>query len=278
MPSRSERAALPHQAVRVVASLEALLGELGPREPFITSDSKSGSRFERVSYRGHPMVLKYVSLDDDWIMRGTGDLECRALRFFSSALAKRIPDRIDHATVAVAPNPSRRGHPGAVMLLRDVSGLLVPPGDATIDIEQHLRFIDNMPGLHATFWGWRDAVGLMPLPHHSPFLTPTMADVEARRGGTDPGPKAVGEGWRALDRAAPRTASTLRDLANDPGAPVTALEPTPHTLVQADWKLGNLGEHPDGRTILLDWDRVGEAPPTLDLSWYLAVNSARLPH
>lgn len=48
-------------------------------------------------------------------------------------------------------------------------------------------------------------------------------------------------------------------------------------MIHADWKLGNLGEHPDGRTILLDWDRVGAAPATFDLAWYLAVNCDRLP-
>jgi hypothetical protein len=84
-------------AVRVIPSLADLLADLGTREPFKTSDSLSGSRFERVRYEGEPMILKYVSLDDDWIMRGTGALDCRALRFFSSPLVDRIPESIDHA-------------------------------------------------------------------------------------------------------------------------------------------------------------------------------------
>jgi hypothetical protein len=276
--SASETVVAAPNAVRVIPSLEDLLAELGTREPFKTSDSKSGSRFERVRYHGQPMILKYVSLDDDWIMRGTGDLDCRALRFFSSKLIDRIPERIDHATVAVAPNVSRRGHRGAALLMRDVSAMLVLPGQTRIDIERHLRFIDHMAELHAAFWGWRDDVGLIPLAHHYTFLTPAMADLEAGRRGVDPVPRAVAEGWRALDRAAPRTAAMLRELARDPGPLVAALSKTPHTLVHADWKLGNLGEHPDGRTILLDWDRVGVAPATFDLAWYLAVNCDRLPH
>jgi hypothetical protein len=56
-------------AVRVIPSRADLLADLGTREPFKTSDSLSGSRFERVRYEGEPMILKYVSLDDDWIMR-----------------------------------------------------------------------------------------------------------------------------------------------------------------------------------------------------------------
>lgn len=265
-------------AVRLIPSLDELLAELDTREPFKTSDSLSGSRFERVRYQGEPMILKYVSIDDDWIMRGTGDLDCRALRFFSSKLVDLVPEHIDHATVAVAPNLSHRGHRGAALLQRDLSAMLVPPGGSRIDLEQHLRFLDHMAELHAAFWGWRDDVGLIPLAHHYTFLTPTMADLEAGVRGIDPVPRAVAEGWQALDLAAPRIAAMLHQLARDPWPLVAALSATPQTLVHADWKLGNLGEHPDGRTILLDWDRMGAAPATFDLAWYLAVNCDRLPH
>jgi thiamine kinase-like enzyme len=131
--------------------------------------------------------------------------------------------------------------------------------------------------LHSAFWGWRDDIGLIPLAHHYMFLTPAMAALEADRRGVDPVPRAVADGWRAMDRAEPRIAATLRQLACDPGPLVAALSATPQTLVQADWKFGNLGEHANGRTILLDWDRVGCAPATFDLAWYLAVNCDRLP-
>jgi aminoglycoside phosphotransferase (APT) family kinase protein len=48
--------------------------------------------------------------------------------------------------------------------------------------------------------------------------------------------------------------------------------------VHGDWKAANLGSHPDGRTVLLDFGEVpGEASPIADLSWYLALNSDLLP-
>jgi hypothetical protein len=47
--------------------------------------------------------------------------------------------------------------------------------------------------------------------------------------------------------------------------------------VAADWKMGNLGTHPDGRTILLDWAFPGAGPARWDLCRYLALNRARLP-
>src|SRR5262249_4309493 len=56
-----------------------------------------------------------------------------------------------------------------------------------------------------------------------------------------------------------------------------ALRATPQTFLHGDWKMGNLGHGPDGRTILLDWAWPGAGPACLDLAWYLALNAARLP-
>jgi thiamine kinase-like enzyme len=58
---------------------------------------------------------------------------------------------------------------------------------------------------------------------------------------------------------------------------VDALAATPATFLHGDWKMGNLGTHPDGRVVLLDWAYPGEGPPCWDLAWYLALNRARLP-
>ena len=67
-------------------------------------------------------------------------------------------------------------------------------------------------------------------------------------------------------------------LLDDPSPLVDALGRMPHTLVHGDWKAANLGSHPDGRTVLLDFGEVpGEASPMADLSWYLALNAALLP-
>lgn len=51
----------------------------------------------------------------------------------------------------------------------------------------------------------------------------------------------------------------------------------PLTLLHGDYKLGNLGTGPDGRSILLDWALPGQGPPCSDLAHYLCLNAARLP-
>lgn len=277
MLSTPERLPRSHDAVVVASSVDELLADVDERRPFKTSDSRSGSRFERVSTGGVPMILKYLCVDDDWIMRGTGDLDCRVLTLIESGVVDKLPECIDHAAVAAAPYVSQHGHRGAALLMRDVGHLLVPPGDAVIAPDSHRRYLEHMAALHAEWWGRADAVDAFPLAHHYTFLTPTMAVIEAERGGSDPVPKAVMQGWVALRHASPGMAATLGDLAADPGPLVAALRTTPLTLVHGDWKLGNMGEHADGRTVLLDWDRCGVAPATLDLAWYLAINCARLP-
>ena len=57
-----------------------------------------------------------------------------------------------------------------------------------------------------------------------------------------------------------------------------AIESTPQTLLIGDWKATNLGTRPDGRTILLDRAFPGVGPACSEIAWYLAINSARLPH
>jgi aminoglycoside phosphotransferase (APT) family kinase protein len=67
------------------------------------------------------------------------------------------------------------------------------------------------------------------------------------------------------------------ELLADPTPLLSGLRATPQTLVHGDWKAGNLGSHPDGCTILLDWALTGIGPGCLDLAWYICLNRVRLP-
>jgi hypothetical protein len=134
-----------------------------------------------------------------------------------------------------------------------------------------------MAETHARFWGFADGYGLLPAGARYQALTPATGARERARGGTDPVPAMLEPGWRALYEAAPRAHELALALMTDPAPLVDALAQTPVTLVHGDWKVGNLGVHPDGRTILLDWGWPGRAGPLVDLAWYLAVNCERLP-
>jgi aminoglycoside phosphotransferase (APT) family kinase protein len=84
-------------------------------------------------------------------------------------------------------------------------------------------------------------------------------------------------GWRRLEERAPDLYAIVASLHVDPMPLVRAVSSTPQTLVHGDWKMGNLGSHPDGRTVLLDWAVCGAAPCWADLTHYLSLNRARLP-
>ena len=267
----------PNLVTPVAESLDQLLDGCEQREPWSTADSLSGSRFERVVIDGEPHIVKYISLESDWIMRATGDLGRRQLTLLASTVLAALPDSIDHAIVGCAPLTSSSGHTGAALLMRDVSGAMVPPGNDPIAERWHRGFIDDMAAMHAAYWGFEDGdSALFPFAHHYVILTPAMAALEAATQHSDPVPPAVAAGWRELSVRYPEDARKLRALAEDPGPLVAALLAGPQTLIHGDWKLGNLGR--DGsRTILLDWDRTGRGAALVDLAWYLAVNCDRLP-
>jgi hypothetical protein len=261
---------------RLATSLEELLAGATVRQPIRPPDGKSETLFERVVIGGESYVLKHLHCDSDWIARATGDVTCRPVQVWRAGLLDRLPGCIDHTMVGVATGLGRHRW-GAAVLMRDVARWLVPEGDATLPFDQHRRFIDHMAALCARFWGWQDTIGLMPLSHRYLFFGPWLSEVEAALGSGAVVPRLAGEGWARFPDAAPRAADVVLPLVAEPWPLVEALERTPTTFVHGDWKAGNLGSNPDGRTILIDWSYPGRGVACGELAWYLAINSARLP-
>jgi hypothetical protein len=163
------------------------------------------------------------------------------------------------------------------MVMRDVGGCLVPPGDTVIPPGQHAGFVAHLAALSAAFWGWEDDIGLTTMAERLRFFAPDniAAELDAAE---VPGPiAAAAAGWAALPGRSPLLARLARMVHDRPDILTEPLARTPRTFLHGDWKMGNLGAHPDGRTILLDWAYPGSGPACWDLCWYLALNRARLP-
>jgi Phosphotransferase enzyme family len=257
---------------RTAPTLDELLGSATSRQPWFPEDTKSGARFERLTIDGEAYVLKYQDARDDWLMRATGDTGERYFRLWESGLLGRMPEVIDHAVVAA-------GFEAGVgrILLRDVSGQLLAPG-APFAVIQHDRFVDHMAILHAAWWGWTDDVGLTPPAARYLMFSPAVARSEAAIGSTAVVPQVMAEGWSRLGEVSLALAAAVFPLLDDPSPLIAALGEVPHTLVHGDWKAANIGSHPDGRTVLLDFGEApGEASPIADLAWYLALNADLLP-
>jgi hypothetical protein len=256
----------------VADSVDALVADATSRTPVVFDDSKSGARFERVVMNGEPFLLKHVDTRDDWIMRQTGDIGCIPIRVWESGVFDLLPASIDHATVGAA----RAGMHGAV-LLRDVGEWLIPSGEGIVEVEQQLRLLDHLAGLHAATWGWHDDVGLLPVANRYSFFGPAALECEAQLGFPSPVPRIATEGWLRLDDAAPELADALRPLRAAPWPLFDALAETPTAFLHGDTKFGNIGTGPDGRTILIDWSQTGAGPPLAEIAHQLALNRARIP-
>ena len=239
-------------------------------------DARAGADYQRVVADGQAYFVKRLSPATDWIMRVTGDHVHRPYLVWCAGLMDKAPGSIDHTVVAMEVTGTGEDATLSV-LMRDIGPCLVPPGDAQISRAQHESFMTHMAELAATFWGWHDDIGLTTMSQRVRFFAPdniaaelTVADV--------PGPiAAAAEGWRRL----PELSAPLWEIASlvheRPDVVASPLGRTPPTFLQGDWKMGNLGSHPDGRTILLDWAYPGSGPACWDLCWYLALNRARLP-
>ena len=260
----------------VAASVEALVAGATDRVAVHPDDGKSGSSFQTLRIDGVPHFLKVLSADDDWIMRVTGNDSHWELKAWQAGIYAATPPEIDHTIIGMAlegwGSSARLG-----ILMTDCGADLVPPGDATVPLGHHASWLDHMALMHAHFLGWRDDLGLQDHGRRFLFFAPETIAPELEAADV-PGPLAVAhQGWGLLPERAPRLDELVREIRGDPQALVDALRTTPMTFVAGDWKLGNVGRRPDGRTVLLDWAYPGEAAPCWDLTWYLSLNRARLP-
>jgi Phosphotransferase enzyme family len=259
-----------------VKSADELLARASSRTEVYPGDSRAGARFERVMIDGEPYFAKYLSPASDWIMRVTGDHVHRPYLVWQAGIMAAAPASIDHAVVAMA--VSGTGDDAVLtMLMRDVGSRLVPEGDTPVPAGQHEGFIAHLADLGRAFWGWQDTIGLTTMDQRILFFAPENIAPELRATQV-PGPIAAAEqGWRALPARSPALASLAARLHDRPDLVSGPLATTPATFLHGDWKMGNLGTHADGRTILLDWAYPGAGPACWDLCWYLALNQARLP-
>ena len=256
----------------VAATVDEMLAGATDRTTMHAADSKSGARFERVTIDGERYVVKYLSRDDDWIMRATGDLAYRPLLVWQTGLVDLAPDCIDHAYAGAARDGTR-----AAILLHDVGEWLIPEGDAPLPLDVHVGFIEHLAEFHAATLGFTDPVGLCPLANRFSEFSPAVVECEAELGFPEAVPRVMRDGWARFPERAPSGARVVVPLLEDPSPLVSALETLPTSFLQGDWKMGNLGRHADGRTILVDWANPGAGPGVIELTWYLALNQARLP-
>jgi hypothetical protein len=257
-------------------SVQELLERASSRTELRPGDARSGACYERADIGGERYFVKRASPASDWVMRVTGDHVHRPYLAWQSGIMARTPDSIDHTVVAM--DIGGTGDDAMLtIVMRDVGSFLIPEGDTVVPDAQHRGFIEHMADLSCTFWGWDDTISLTTMDQRVRMFAPDTIAGELLAAEV-PAPVAAAEtGWRALATRSPVLSGIARGIHNRPTLVTGPLAATPCTFVHGDWKMGNLGTHPDGRTILLDWSIPGSGPACWDLCWYLALNRARLP-
>ena len=257
--------------------LDGLLARATSRETVRAADGKSGSVFERLVIDGERHFLKRSSPGSDWVMRVSGDRVHRPYLVWRAGIMDRAPACIDHTVVAMEVAGAGKGAVLSV-LMRDVAGAFVPEGDTVVSVDQHRGFVESLAELSAAFWGFEDPIGGLStmeerLRVFAPDnIAPELAVEEV------PGPIAGAErGWGLLASRSPELLALATAVHARPELVAAPLGHLPVTFLHGDWKMGNLGTHPDGRTVLVDWAFPGSGPACWDLWWYIALNRARLP-
>ena len=279
------------------SSAPELLELLGARHPDLahavikhaplTSVEQFGDApLERVSVRAADglttrYIVKRVAPLGDWLARATRDELAREYQVCAGGLLDELPPGVGSAVLATAPGANGQ----ALLLLRDVSALLAPPGDLPFTDAQLDLIACGAARLHSAFAGL-SAVRAATLGLNAPgdwmlMLSPATTRREAAYSPPGHFSEMFAPAWERVATLYPDAWRVLAPLLDDPAPLVAALDGCVQTLAHADLKAGNfafdVGNEPR-QLILLDWALAGRWPGVLDLAWCLSVNAAKLPH
>jgi hypothetical protein len=254
------------------------------REPLTSAEQFGGAQLERLTVRAADTaparyVVKRVAPLSDWLARATQDTLAREYQIVADGLLAELPDGVGSAVLAAAPLGDGR----AVLLLRDVSDLLAPPGDAPFSAAQLDLLARGTARLHSAFAGLTtERAARVGLGRPADWLL-LLSPATARREHTFSPPghftATFTPAWERFAALYPDAWRVLGPLQADPTPLVAALDSCPHTLAHADLKAGNCAfDYALDQLVLLDWGNSGRWPGALDLAWSLSVNAAKLPH
>jgi hypothetical protein len=252
-----------------VETMLAAHGAGGAMRPF-AHEGYSGAALSYVEGGATRFVLKRIAGEPDWLRRALRDERCREARLAASPFAARLPEGVRSASIAACHDGE-----GYAVLMHDLTGV-VPPPDGALPRPQVSLVLQRLAEMHAAFWeAGPGGIGCGPVPLEDwlRVLEPAHLRALAAEGIDFGGPR----GWELFERLAhPDAVALVRALHADPSPLLAASAALPPTLLHGDAKVANMGI--DGDTLwLFDWQTVMYEPVAHELSWFLAVNSSRLP-
>jgi hypothetical protein len=226
----------------------------------------AGSRLSYVQTDAGRFVLKRMSLEHDWNMYASEDVNNRSLRVWQYGLLDRMSPYLQHKIISCAENGT-----GAAVLMHDLTDHVLDD-DSSTPLDVVLVFLDTLARHHATFWNdplLHDArLGLCDT---AKWLGISSLPLARKHPGEQRGflPGWVREGWRLmeeeLDHDVFRQFSRLRE---NPQPLLDRLAHYPKTLLHGDYASRNLAYlAPD--PVVFDWQVTGPGLMTTDLIWFV---------
>jgi hypothetical protein len=195
----------------------------------------------------------------------------------TGGLFRSLPPTVGSAVVGAVVLPE-----GAALVLNDVTAGIPPLRDDPLSIEQVETSLRALAALHSAFVGFparlTAGLGFSPLGAWLTLFSPTNAEreLETEHSSQHDSASRVIAGWDAVARLQPEAGECVYALLRSPAPLVSALRDLPATVVHGNAQAGNFA-FIDERVVLLDWSQVLRGPGSLDLAWFLAATSARLP-
>lgn len=257
--------------------LERILGPITAidRQP-VGSLGFSGSTHDRLAVQLRSgnrcsLVVKHVHLERAWTAYRTGDAFGREAALLGERQLRGIWEVFSCPYLAYAVQDGEAG-----LLMVDLVESLLPDVDAPLSPREEDTLLSALAAMHARYWE-AEALDLPWLTRPAQCFTvlgPRAGEEESSRAAPHPIFELVARGWRiGLSRMPDSTRERLQRPVDDL---LSEFADLPSTIVHGDAKVANFALLREGRVAAFDWAWIGAGPCTIDLGWYLAVNSGRL--
>ena len=259
-------------------SIEPITGAVSNiNKTLLSGIGYSASTLERIdvaltSGSTQSFILKYTKLNSDWLTQRTRDTIGREAAILDEESLSKIWESIHCPYIAYAMEKGQ-----IAMLMNDLSAYLLPDLKEPIDLITEATILNTLASLHAGFWGSIEIKKLAWLGIPKQYLE-ALGPGEHLTDAFVPPPEktfeSMNKGWEIVFELLPEE---IKPIFLHPVEKILERwKDLPTTFLHGDTKLSNMALMPDGRIAAFDWAFAGKGPCSIDLGWYLAINSTRL--
>jgi hypothetical protein len=217
-------------------------------------------------------ILKYTKLNSDWLSQRTKDTVGREAAILDEDSLLKIWESVHCPYIAFAMEKGQ-----IAVLMNDLSAYLLPDVKEPINRKTEATILNTLASLHADFWESIEIKKLDWLKTPQRYLE-ALGPGEHLTDSFAPPPKKVlesmNQGWEIAFEILPEE---IKSMFLQPAKKILERwKDLPTTFLHGDTKLSNMALMPNGKIAAFDWAFAGQGPCSIDLGWYIAINSTRL--